>query len=114
MMRYLLITTMVGVLTSVVGTKTSPTEVTRDIDSCKLPLPVGCSCVHDRTAVSVECSGAQMTSVPKHWFGSGNLVVKTLNLERNNISEVYNWKLMERWSRLVAHAGSVGRRGWNV
>ena len=66
----------------------SPSEVTGDVDSCQLPLPIGCSCVQDRTAISVECSGAQMTSVPKHWFGSGNLVVKTLNLERNNISEV--------------------------
>ena len=62
--------------------------LTRDADSCTLPLPIGCSCVQDRSAISVECSGAQMTSVPKHWFGSGNLVVKTLNLERNNISEV--------------------------
>jgi len=65
-------------------TSVSPTQV----DTCQLPLPIGCSCVQDRTAISVECSGAQMTSVPKHWFGSGNLVVKTLNLERNNISEV--------------------------
>jgi len=58
--------------------------------SCQLTLPVGCSCLQDRTAVSVECSAAQMTSVPKHWFASGNLVVKTLNLERNNISEVHD------------------------
>jgi len=67
---------------------TSPSPPTTDVDTCQLPLPIGCSCVQDRIAVSVECSAAQMTSVPKHWFGSGNLVVKTLNLERNNISEV--------------------------
>jgi len=82
------------------ATKTSSLSTVRptdadDLDSCKLALPVGCSCVQDRTAISVECSGAQMTSVPKHWFGSGNLVVKTLNLERNNISEVRNCKQLQ-------------------
>jgi len=86
----MLLAVLVGTLPFVADTQTSmsPVERSRDIDSCKLPLPVGCSCLQDRTAISVECSGAQMTSVPKHWFGSGNLVVKTLNLERNNISEV--------------------------
>jgi len=90
MPKYLLLSVLVATLSLVVDTKTSmsPAELTRDADSCTLPLPIGCSCVQDRTAISVECSGAQMTSVPKHWFGSGNLVVKTLNLERNNISEV--------------------------
>jgi len=89
MLKYLLVCILVGT-SSRAGAKTS-VERTPDADSCQLALPVGCSCVQDlqqRTAISVECSGAQMTSVPKHWFGSGNLVVKTLNLERNNISEV--------------------------
>jgi len=86
MMKYLFVAVLVGCLSFVADTETTASPA--DMDSCKLPLPVGCSCVQDRTAISVECSGAQMTSVPKHWFGSGNLVVKTLNLERNNISEV--------------------------
>ena len=35
---------------------------THSSTSCRLTLPVGCSCVKDRTAVSVQCADAQMTS----------------------------------------------------
>jgi len=94
MLKLLCLAVLVSSASYVADTKTSvspspTTEQTSDVDNCHLPLPVGCSCVQDRSAISVECSGAQMTSVPKQWFGSGNLVVKTLNLERNNISEVW-------------------------
>jgi len=85
-------------MVAVVACTTTSVAPPGEVDTCQLPLPVGCSCVQDRNAISVECSGAQMTSVPKHWFGSRNLLVKTLNLERNNISEVRLPILVtERW-----------------
>jgi len=105
MVNYLFSAVLVGTMSFVADTKTSversrDTAESRDPADCKLSLPVGCSCVQDRATISVECSGAQMTSVPKNWFGSGNLVVKTLNLERNNISEVGHWTLLKQAVRL--------------
>jgi len=94
MLKCVLLSLLVATLSPVVNTQTSVSSVDRSSDHCQLALPVGCSCLQDRIAISVECSGAQMTSVPKHWFASGNLVVKTLNLERNNISEVSDKKLL--------------------
>ena len=55
---------------------------------CAAGLPRGCSCSKNDGFSSITCSGVRLTSVPKNWVDAGNSIVKTLNLERNIISEV--------------------------
>jgi len=78
-MRYLFLSALVGRLSSFVDTQTtsvvgpSPTERTHDddVDHCKLPLPVGCSCLRVPVVIAAAAVGLVELSCSRPFVSAG-------------------------------------------